>query len=551
MEKYIDEIYAYALENSINHGKAIESAVLPKLFRHGLKKEEIKDILPRIKIIVDEINSWKEEAKIEKYEEYKQFLKEKTPQREGLKDLPNVRGKPIFRVAPFPSGAIHIGNSRTFLLNAMYAEKYNGKVILVIDDTIGSDEKSIMPEAYEMIPESLKYLKIKYKKPVIYKSDRLEIYYEYAEKLIKKDKAYVCGCPQETLRDNRLKQLECSCRQFPVEMQLERWKKMFESPQGSYTLRIKTSMTHPNPAFRDRVLFRISDKEHPRTKKKYRVWPLLEFSWAIDDHLLKITHIVRGKDLMIEGDMEKYIWDIFGWKHVEIIHNGLMQLGGVEGKIGKSKAQKEVKSGEYIGWNDPRTWSILSLKDRGILTESIREFIKNIGITQKDIEVPIDDLYAINRRNIDKDADRYSFVENPVQIKNNSKIKSIRVKIHPEKENEKIINISKSLFIPLSDFNKFKDKEVRLMHLSNIILNEDGKLSESQSIKNIPKINWVSKSIETKILMPNGVWKTGLAEQKVKSLKKGQIIQFERFGFCKFHRFDKKKKECEFWFTHD
>ena len=556
MKKLSNEIYAYALENALIFGKAKESAVLPKLFQHGLKKEQIKDVMPEIQEKVKEVNSFEESKLKLHYDNYKKFLKEKPVQEKGLKELPNVKGKPILRIAPFPSGSIHIGNSRTFLLNAMYAEKYNGKTILVIDDTIGSDEKSIMLEAYDLIPEALKFLKIKYKLPIVYKSDRLEIYYKYAEQLIKKDKAYVCSCSSEELRENRLKQVECSCRQYPKEEQMKRWKAMFKAKQGDYILRIKTSMTNSNPAFRDRVLFRISSKIHPRVGKKYNVWPLLEFSWAIDDHLFKTTHIIRGKELMMEGQMQKYIWDIFGWDYPEIIHNGLIKLEGIGGKLSKSKAQKEVQSGEYIGWDDPRTWSILSLKRRGILPESIREFVVNLGLTQNDITVPVDDLYSINRKKLDATSDRYFFVENPVdiEIKNKQSTKEVEIKLHPEKNKTKTIKVGKIINISNDDFQKNKNKEVRLMHLYNINLSKNlEELSECSSTENkqkIPKLQWVSNGVKTRVFMPNGVFKTGLAEPTIKKLKQGDVIQFERFGFCRFDHFDKKENEYEFWFTH-
>ena len=156
-------------------------------------------------------------------------------------------------------------------------------------------------------------------------------------------------------------------------------------------------MKDKNPAFRDRVLFRISERAHPRVGKKYKVWPLLDFSWAIDDHLFGITHIIRGKDLMMESEMENYIWKIFGWKAPEILHNGLIRIEGVA-KISKSKAQQEVKSGKFSGWHDPRTWSISSLKKRGFLPEIIREFIEGMGLNQNDIFVPVEVLYALNRK---------------------------------------------------------------------------------------------------------------------------------------------------------
>jgi glutamyl-tRNA synthetase len=552
MKKFDNFIWAYALENAVIHGSAKEGSVLPKLFVQGLEKEEIKKIMPLVKEIVEKVNSLSEEVKEEEFEKFKKYLHEKPKQREGLPELPNVKGKPVLRMAPFPSGPIHIGNARTFLLNALYAENYKGKVLLVIDDTVGSEEKKPIKEAYKMIPEALEWLGVKYKKPIIYKSDRLKIYYKYAEDLIKKDKAYVCSCSSEELRENRIKMKECSCRQFPVEMQLERWKKMFKAKQGDYILRIKTSMQNKNPAFRDRVLFRISDRAHPRTGKKYKVWPLLEFSWAIDDYLLKITHVIRGKELMIEGEMQKYIWDIFSWKAPELIYNGLMKLEGVEGKISKSKAQKEVESGEYSGWDDPRTWSIQSLKRRGILPDSIREFIEKIGLTDKEIMVPIDNLYSINRKNLDAQVNRYFFVENPVEIKIKgapNEVKETTAKLHPDKREMRILKMDrgKKVKVALKDFNDLKNKEVRLMHLFNVKLGEESEyIGEEKESK---KIHWVGKGVKTKIMMPTGIYTSGVAEENIKNLKEGEIVQFERFGFC---RFDKKEKnEYVFWFAHN
>src|SRR2546428_10498869 len=75
-------------------------------------------------------------------------------------------------------------------------------------------------------------------------------------------------------------------------------------------MRLKPGMAHPNPAFRDRVLFRIAEREHPRVGTRYRVWPMLEFSWAVDDTLLGVTHVLRGNDLVMEDQMETRIWHI-------------------------------------------------------------------------------------------------------------------------------------------------------------------------------------------------------------------------------------------------
>src|SRR3989338_9607872 len=121
-ESYINEIYAYAVENELIHGKAIEGGVLPKLFQHGLEKEEIGKIMPKIKEIVSKVNSISASERDELFKNYKKFLKEKVEKEKGLKELPginNKQGKIVFRLAPFPSGSLHIGNTKTYLLNAL------------------------------------------------------------------------------------------------------------------------------------------------------------------------------------------------------------------------------------------------------------------------------------------------------------------------------------------------------------------------------------------------------------------------------------------------
>lgn len=563
MNDFSKEIRAYALKNALEFGKTDAGKVLPKLFQHGLLKEEISNIAPLVNRIVEDVNSLSKEEIESEFVRYSGFIKEKEEKERSLPELFNAGGKMVFRIAPFPSGALHLGNAKTYLLNALYAEKYNASMLLVMDDTIGSEEKQITLESYGMIEDAFKWLKVKYEKPVIYKSDRLEIYYKYGEELIRREKAYVCHCSQKELRENREKGVECEHRSFSITENLARWRMMPQAKEGSSILRLKTDMKNPNPAFRDRVLFRIAEREHPRVKKKYRAWPTLEMTWAIDDHLLGITHILRGNDLMIETDMERFIWDIFGWKHPETIHTGLIRIEGIEGaKISKSKAQKEVKSGEFIGWDDPRTWSIQSLRRRGIKPEAIRSFVFEIGLNKQDIAVPIDSFYAINRKMIDSSALRYSFSADPIEIEiiNKPDIKNVKVLVHPDMKETRTIKVDR-IFMSKRDFKEFKGKEIRLLHLCNIKLSEEIKgkkaMAEFTSTENkdISKINWVSdysKIVNARVLMPDGKWLSGIAEKAAGKLKEGEIIQFERFGFCRFDGkiADGEKEIYEFWFGH-
>lgn len=548
------DIEKYALHNAVKYGgKANPGAVIGKLLSEDPKlKDKMKDVAKDVNSIIKEVNKMNPNEQLEKLQKIAPELLEK---KEKVKthELPALEnaheGKVVMRMAPYPSGPLHIGNTRTYIINDEYVKRYKGKLLLVMDDTIGSEEKNVTKEAYDLIPEGLRWLGIEFDSKILYKSDRLEIYYKHAEELIKKEKAYVCFCNTEILRKNRAEMKICECREATVEKTMDEWKKMHSSyKEGKCVLRLKTSMEHPNPAFRDRVLFRISEREHPRVGKKYRIWPLLEFSWAIDDHLLGITHVMRGKDLMIESDMERYIWDIFGWKHIEFLHTGLVQIEGV--KLSKSKAKKEVESGEYSGWDDPRTWSMQALKRRGILPEAIRVFSLSFGVNMNEITVPVDNLYAENRKIIDEKSNRYFFVENPKKIKiAGASPMAAELDLHQDfkERGKRKFETSDEFYVADS---LALGQVYRFIHLFNF---KDLKFlsAEHDAALNAKLIHWLpanEDNAEVEIVMDDGSIKSGLAEKGVKHLKVGDEIQFERFGFCRFDR--KEANKYIFWLTH-
>src|SRR3989338_8712398 len=300
-----DVILKHCLLNAVQHeGKANFQAVLSKILGESPKlKSDIKMLAIEIQKVLDEINSWSLEKQKNEVEKLNIIIENKPHHKEErvLPDLSNVEKNIIMRMAPFPSGPLHIGNARMAILNDEYVKKYHGKLFLVIDDTIGSEEKIPISEAYGMIKNGLKWLGIKWNK-VFYKSARLEIFYKYAKKMLEINVAYVCECPTDKLRKNRRDGTECYCRSNDAKTNIEKWEMMLKGgyKEGEAIVRLKTDMNHENPAFRDRVLLRISNREHPRVGNKYKVWPMLEFSWAIDDYLLKITHVIRGKELMME-----------------------------------------------------------------------------------------------------------------------------------------------------------------------------------------------------------------------------------------------------------
>lgn len=483
-----DLIYKYSLLNAVEHdGKADAQAVLGKVIAgNSSLKERIKEIIPEIKKIVSDVNSLSIEEQKNILNKLGVKIEERKIIQAGLPELANaVNGKVVMRLAPYPSGPLHIGNARMVVLNDEYVKRYKGKLFLVFDDTIGSEEKFVIPEAYKMITDGLKLLGVKYHK-VFYKSDRLKLFYQVAEQLINKNVAYICECSAEILRDNRIKGVACKHREQSVKINLKKWKLMLKGKykEGKVTVRLKTDMQYPNPAFRDRVLLRVAERKHPRVGKKYKIWPMLEFSWAVDDHLLGVTHILRGKDLVIEDMVEEFIWNLMGWNKPEILHYGLLNFEGV--KLSKTEARKLIEKGIYKGWDDPRVWSLQSLEKRGIQPEAIRNFVIGMGLSLADVSIPVEILYAENRKLIDGKSDRYFAVLNPVTISiKRVKVKSTKALLHPDfpkRGTRKIpVDINK-IYVERNDFENFHDNEVGLMNLFSIKLKKNAEMT-SKDVK--------------------------------------------------------------------
>ncbi len=304
--------------------------------------------------------------------------------------------------------------------------------------------------------------------------------------------------------------------------------------EGEAIIRLKTDMQHPNPAFRDRVLFRISDRVHPRAGSRYRVWPLLEFSWAVDDHLLGITHVLRGKDLVMEDDMERAIWSHLGVEGPAFVHHGLLNLR--EAELSKSLQRRLIEAGELTGPDDPRTWSLQSLERRGIVPDALRTFILSFGLSLTDVEVPAETLYAENRRLIDPLANRYFFVPNPVPVSIDGlpEERAAQVPVHPDfpERGSRTIPGARRVFIPREDLEAHQGREIRLKDWCNVLLEEPPQFTSWQ-VKDIPKVQWLPGGMPTKVLMPDGSWVEGLGEEPLSRLQAGATVQFERFGFVR------------------
>ncbi|MBU0684515.1 MAG: glutamate--tRNA ligase [Candidatus Thermoplasmatota archaeon] len=534
-------IRKYALQNAVQfNGKATVGAVLGKVMAENTElRPRAKELTTLAKTVVDEINKMPAEAQKKALEELApELLVKESKQREtGLPDLRGVTGEVRMRMAPNPSGPLHVGHSRMAILNDEYVKRYGGICYNRFEDT---DPARIDPSGYDTIPEDFAWLGVRIDKTII-QSERFEIYYDIAKNLLEMGKAYVCTCKPETWRDLKNHKKPCPHREQPLSEQMLRWDLLFD---GSYkpeeaSLMVKTDLMHPNPAIRDFVGLRIDDTPHPRTGTKYRVYPLMNLAVAVDDHLLDLTHVLRGKDHLNNTFRQQYLYDYFGWKKPVYIHYGRVSIE--DAQLSTSKMANGIREGLYSGWDDPQLGTLRALKRRGIRPESLRRYWLETGIKEVDIEFSWKTLYSFNRELIDDSADRFFFVSDPVKVKIEGAPDLVsKAPVHPDHPERGIREIrigpKRTVYVSRDDVPK-GDGKLRLKDLGNIefkggvahyIGNDLGVLKEG-----VPIAHWAPlSSFDAEVLMTDGTAKKGKAEPLLAAAK-GKLVQLERFAFVR------------------
>jgi glutamyl-tRNA synthetase len=557
-------IYKYALLNALKYnGKADIKAVTAKIFTERPElKPRAKEIVELVKKIVEKVNSMSiDDQRKELENKYPEVLREerKVEERKKLPPLPNVKEKVITRFAPNPDGPLHLGNARAAILSYEYAKMYDGIFILRFDDTDPKIKKPIL-EAYDWIKEDLNYLGIRWDYEIL-ASKRLEIYYKYTRELIERGFAYVDLCKEEEFKKYKLAKKSCPHRNSEIEDNLRLWERMLnrEFKEGEAVVRLKTDMTHPDPSQRDWVMLRIIDTDkhpHPITGNNYFVWPTYNFASAIDDYELKISHILRAKEHITNTEKQKWIYSYMKWEFPNVIEFGRLRLEGF--MMSKSKIKGLLDKG--LSRDDPRLPTLAALKRRGILPETIKDVIIEVGVKISDATISFDNIAAINRKKLDNIAKRIMFVKEPKEFTIDlPEPITTTIQISPGSKDTRIIEVKPGDIIYL-DQNDIKDVEsIRLLELCNVKI-EGNKLKYiNKNIDYAKKlglkiVQWVKKSdsVKTEVIKPikedleviNGV-----SENYIKSLSEGEIIQFVRFGFV---RIDKKTvNKISAIFAHD
>lgn len=556
-----------ALLNAIKHeGKAQTGSVIGKIL--GEKpdlRSKIKEISTLVNKIVKEVNtlSFDEQKNIVEENWPEALVKEKVEKEKRLPPLPNVDKyrHVVTRFSPNPDCVLHLGSARAIILCYEYAHMYKGKFVLRFEDTDPKIKRPLL-EFYDRIREDLAWLGCKPNEEHI-QSDRIPIYYEYAEKLLKAGNAYVCTCQPEIFREKALASKSCDCRSLPIEEHLARWHRMQQGgySEGEAVLRVKTDLNHPNPAVRDWPAARVIDAKkypHPRVGGKNHVWPLYNLACGIDDHLLGVTHIIRGKEHLTNQVRQEYMYKHLGWKYPEAIHYGRLKITGAY--LSKSKIVQGIREGMFKDWDDPRLATFAALRRRGITPEAIKKMIIDIGPKTQDLVLSWENLYAYNRKILDPAANRYFFVQNPIEltVRKIPEEYMVRLNLHPEypergfreytikpKGNEH----AAAFWVSKKDIDTTKTGSmIRLMELFNVKIEKVSSYSaEASFVSNayeeakkgkVPLIHWipVGEDMPCQVVMPDAAMSEGIAEKTCKQLKQNTVIQFERFGFVRIDK---------------
>lgn len=557
----------YALQNAVQHlGKADPKSIVGRvLAAEASLRPHAKELAPLCETVVASVNALAPDAQRKELESLdpKLLEKQQKERKEGFKRLPDDEVVPqiVMRFAPNPNGPATIGHSRGMVIHAEYQRMYREmgkpfKMILRYDDTDPSIKRPML-EAYHSLLEDFAWLG---GRPdlVFAASERVDEYYKVAGELLEKGKAYICECEAETFKALKDAGEACPHRGRSIAENVAGWKKMLDGgyQPGQAVLRIPTDIKHPDPALRDWVAFRIVVEPHPRVGAKYRVWPMLDFESAVEDHLQGVTHIVRGKDLIDSERKQLFVYQFLGWAYPKTLHWGRVKIHEF-GKVSKSLFTEGIAAGKYTGWDDVRLPTLAALRRRGFTAEALRNFWIGLGLTERDVAVSMENVEAENRKLVEKAANRYFFVEDPAKVHLTGLPKGGiegHAPLHPDdpKRGTRRVRLGDAtgagdVYLAAPDVQNARNDEVfRLKDWGNVKFLGEGRAEYAGNDLAILRagariVQWVSAapnaSVPVRVHMPDeaGTVKKGLAE--VDSVRDfGRLVQFERFGFVRLER---------------
>lgn len=397
------------------------------------------------------------------------------------------------RHPPEPSGYLHIGHVRNIVLNYGTALKYGGVCNLRYDDTNPLKEKQ---EFVDALQEDVLWLGYKWEN-IKYATDYFQQNYEIAVKLIKEGKAYVCDLSPEELSATRGTLTEpgkeSPYRNRSVEENLDLFERMKngEFEQGSRCLRAKIDMASPNMNMRDPVIYRIQYLDHQRIGRSWNIYPSYDFSHPLDDALEGVTHSICGLEFEDHRPLYNWVVENSGIENRprQIEYSNLLIKNAVSGK---RNIKKLVEDGIVDGWDDPRLYTIRGLRRRGVMPQSLIDFVRAAGLSKSTTICERSMLEYYIRNTLNEKAMRVMAILDPIKlvITNMEGEEDIELEDYPQNEEttKRTYKFGRELLIERSDFevtpppkyhrlyvgNKVRLKGAFIVTCTGYDLNDDG-----------------------------------------------------------------------------
>jgi glutamyl-tRNA synthetase len=310
--------------------------------------------------------------------------------------------KPEVRVrfAPSPTGALHIGGVRTALYNYLFAKKMGGKMILRIEDT---DQNRFIPGAEDYINEALDWVGIIPDEGVLQggengpyrQSERKHIYMKYANKLVEEGNAYYAfDTPEELdIMREKLKSAKLDSLQYNAITR--------QTMKNSLTLselEVKERIASGEPYV---IRLKVPKKEEVRLNDSVRGWvmvhssviddkvlmksdgmPTYHLANIVDDHLMNISHVIRGEEWLPSAPLHVLLYKFLGWEETmpKFAHLPLLLKPDGNGKLSKRDADKHGFPVFPLAWKDPETGEeVMGFREQGYLADAFRNFISFLG----------------------------------------------------------------------------------------------------------------------------------------------------------------------------
>ncbi|KAF1812917.1 putative glutaminyl-tRNA synthetase [Eremomyces bilateralis CBS 781.70] len=332
--------------------------------------------------------------------------------------------KIVTRFPPEPNGFLHIGHSKAIAVNFGFARYHKGDCFLRFDDTNPQGEEAKYFIAIEEIVRWLGFSPVR----ITNASDNFDRLYELAEDLIQRDGAYVCHCTKAEIKAQRGESAEgtrgqaryaCTHRSRPIDESLQEFRAMRDGKYkpGEAALRMKQDLEDPNPQMWDLFAYRILGEEeshHFRTGDKWKIYPTYDFAHCLCDSAEGITHSLCTTEFELSRVSYEWLCDKLEiYKPMQREYGRLNVSGTV---LSKRKIVQLVKEGHVRDWDDPRLYTLIALRRRGIPPRAILNFVNELGVTKAKTNIQVTRLEQTVRRYLEVTVPRLMVVLEPLKV---------------------------------------------------------------------------------------------------------------------------------------